>query len=185
MHMVLEVHMNTSKMPKSVQWRSPESGCFILNTDEAFKAGNGLAWAGGLIRDSNGCWVQGFTLNIGHTDSLSAELWGVRAGLMLAKCLSLSKVVVELDAAIVVQFLKEGIPHSHPMSIIAQDALALISDGWVTEIRYIYREGNRCADFLANLSQSCQQGVVILTEPPDDILPLLLDDFCGNPIMRL
>ncbi|ONK56452.1 uncharacterized protein A4U43_C10F8860 [Asparagus officinalis] len=120
------------------------------------KAGNGLASARGLIRDSNGCWVKGFTLNIGHTDSLSAELSGVRAGLMLAKSLRLSKVMVELDSAIVVQFLKEGISHSHPMSIIARDALALISEGWVTEIRHIYREGNRCADSLANLAQSCQ-----------------------------
>ena len=126
----------------------------------------------------------GFVLNIGDTDSLAAELWGVRAGLMLARELQLPNVIVELDAAIVVQFLTLGLPIQHPYSVLVHDALQLITEGWVSKVRHILREGNRCADFLANLAQSKPFGVTILSEPPSGLLQLLHDDLVASPALR-
>ena len=53
-------------------------------------------------------------VNIGVADSLMAKLWGVCKGLLLAKNLGLSQFVVELDAIVVVKFLKIGVSHTHP-----------------------------------------------------------------------
>lgn len=40
-----------------VKWKPPDVGTWILNTDGAFKASNGCASDGGLIRNSAGDWV--------------------------------------------------------------------------------------------------------------------------------
>lgn len=52
---------------------SPSStGCFKLNVDGA-RNSDGLSTAGGLIRDANGKWVQGFQQVIGCGSVLGAE----------------------------------------------------------------------------------------------------------------
>lgn len=66
------------KQNKWVQWRKPPPGSFVLNTDGAVKQNTGQASAVGLIRDDSGSLVCGFAMNIGITDSLTAELWGRR-----------------------------------------------------------------------------------------------------------
>ncbi|EOY09169.1 Uncharacterized protein TCM_024569 [Theobroma cacao] len=71
-----------------------------------------LGW--GLIRNSNGEWVRGFVLNIGSTDSLLAKLQGICEGLLLARSLQISSLVLEVDALVVVQFLTVGFGSSHP-----------------------------------------------------------------------
>ena len=89
---------------------------------------------------------------------------------MLALELQLPNVIMELDAAIVVQFLNSGLPIQHPYSVLVHDALQLVNKGWVSEVRHILDEGNSCVDFLANLAQSKSFGVTILTEPLSDLL---------------
>ena len=51
---------------------------FMLNTDGAMKTSSSFASAGGLIRNEKGEWLGGFMVNIGRTDGLNSELWGVR-----------------------------------------------------------------------------------------------------------
>ena len=156
----------------------------MLNTDGAVKMASGLASAGGLIRDSASGWVTGFVLNIGVTNSLMAELWGVREGLLLARSLGLHDVVVELDALIIVQFLKSSVDLSHPCSALLEDVAALVREGWVREVRHIFREGNQCADFLANMAQSYPVGLSVLCTPPPGLLPLLEADARGRTYIR-
>lgn len=93
-------------------------------------------------------------------------------------------MIVELDAAVVVQFLQSGVEDTHPCTTLVMDCLSLIREGWVSGIRHIFREGNRCADFLANFAQACPLGVTILRDPPPDIGPLLDADKIGLAIRR-
>lgn len=100
------------------------------------------------------CYQTGFSPALrSHIHSpigyLSAEQRGIREGLLLARNLGLSSVVVELDAALVVQFLNNNVDSCHPCSTLIHDAISLIREGWVKEVRHIYREGNKCADFIA------------------------------------
>lgn len=177
-----------NQVPKQatwVKWQKPPFGWYVLNTDGAVKHETGLASAGGLIRDSNGVWISGFAMKVGITDSLSAELWGLREGLRLAKSLNLSNIVVQLDASVVVNFLTQGIPPTHLNSVLVQEASALVKGDWVREITHVYREGNRCADFLANFGQDIPQGSLVLMEPPAGLLPLIEHDANGIAIRRL
>lgn len=104
---------------------------------------------------------------------------------MLAKQLGLTQVIVELDASVVVHFLKTGLGVTHQCSSLVLDCIALVQEeGWVKEVRHIFREGNRCADFLANFAQNCSRGLTILQSPPADLGPLLALDKIGHPIMN-
>ena len=56
----------------------------MLNTDGASFQNPGKAGGGGIIRDSQGNWVKGYSRAIGFTTSIIAELWALRDGLNLA-----------------------------------------------------------------------------------------------------
>ena len=44
----------------------------------------GKARRGGLIRDSMGNWIKGFSRSVGFATSIIAEFWALRDGLLLA-----------------------------------------------------------------------------------------------------
>lgn len=47
-----------------IKWVPPSNGIVKVNTDGASKGNGGAAGCGGLIRDSFGCWIAGFTRRI-------------------------------------------------------------------------------------------------------------------------
>lgn len=170
---------------KLVKWVPPMAGMYLLNTDGAFKASSVSASAGGLIRGPGREWLAGFIVYIGTTDSLVAELWGLREGLLLATQRRLWPLVVELDASMVVHMVKNGVPHSHPCSVLVADVMALIAEGWTSEVRHIFIKGNKCADYLANLAQTTALGTTLLDEPPTGLVPLLDQDISGPTSVRI
>lgn len=66
-------------------WKPPLDNVVKTNTDGASKkkANPGLAGAGGLIRDSTGGWIIGFTAHLGVCSNMAAEMHALRFGLML------------------------------------------------------------------------------------------------------
>lgn len=70
-----------------VRWNRPSNGWVKLNTDGLALGNPGRASGGGLIHDSDGQWVKGFTRNIDYATSVEAELWALKDGLTL--CLTL------------------------------------------------------------------------------------------------
>ena len=64
-------------------------------------------------------------------------------------------------------------------------AVQLIQEGCVIEVRHIFREENRCDDFLANWAQERPLGVTVLEHPPSEMLQLLYDDIFALPAVRL
>lgn len=66
----------------------------------------GQASDGGLLRDSDDKWIKGFFRNFGITNSLAAELWGLRDELLLTLNLNIYKLIIEIDAKSVVNILK-------------------------------------------------------------------------------
>ncbi|OMP01714.1 hypothetical protein CCACVL1_03019 [Corchorus capsularis] len=82
-------------------------------------------------------------------------------------------LVVEMDVAVVVHFLRNSMLSSHPCYTLVRDCLEIIEGGWIIEIRHVYREGNRCADCLAMLAHDAANGLSICPEPPDELLTLI------------
>lgn len=90
-----------------------------------------------------------------------------------------------MDAKVVIQFLQQGIPPTHHNATLVHEVLSLAKEGWIHEFRHILREGNKCADFLANLGQSYPQGQTILMDPPAELLAFLEHDAAGIATLRV
>ncbi|CAL2254548.1 unnamed protein product [Prunus armeniaca] len=58
--------------------------------------------AGGVLRNSEGLWIGGFTVNLGLGQVQDAEIWGLFFGLKLAISHNSSPLIVEMDSALAV-----------------------------------------------------------------------------------
>ena len=58
--------------------------------------------------NSHGDWVSDYAIAIGYTISVAVELWALRDRINLCIELSLTNVLIELDAKIVVDMLKKN-----------------------------------------------------------------------------
>ena len=64
---------NPTPAPKKAihfKWECPPSSWFKLNTDGSSIGNPGRAGGGGVLRDSNGNWVRGFSSSFGITSSI-------------------------------------------------------------------------------------------------------------------
>ncbi|VVA21673.1 PREDICTED: ribonuclease [Prunus dulcis] len=64
--------------------KPPPASTMKLNVDGSRKDPSGAIAAGGLIRNSAGDWIAGFSANLGYGDILKAELSALCHGLELA-----------------------------------------------------------------------------------------------------
>lgn len=55
----------------------------------------------------------------------------------------------------------------------------MYSRSWDIRISHVWREGNRVADYLANVAHSRELGLHMLRHPPKGCVSLLLQDVVG------
>lgn len=168
-----------------VGWKPPDEGALKLNTDGS-RLHSGHASAGGLLRDYLGHWLLGFTVNIGTTTSFEAELWGLLHGLRLCRSLGFTQFVVELDSASIVDLLNSATPRpTGVLSTLMLECYHLVDSLPNLSFCHTLREGNRAADFLANLGHSSSLGVTVFDSPPTGISNILNGDRMGIAFPRL
>ncbi|XP_027170927.1 uncharacterized protein LOC113770609 [Coffea eugenioides] len=68
---------------KIVRWRATGTGIATLNTDGCSKCNLGASGGGGVLRDSEGRFLIGFSVCLGVSTSLRAEVLALLAGLRL------------------------------------------------------------------------------------------------------
>ena len=73
-----------TKVTKIISWHPPQPSFVTLNTDGSSKYNIGKAEGGGVLRDSKGRWIKGFSIHIGIALNNIAEIWAVRYGLKMA-----------------------------------------------------------------------------------------------------
>ena len=83
-------------------------GCKKLNIDGLVIGCMEQSGCGGVVRDKHGSWVAGFTRHVGATNSFATELWGLRDGLLLCSSLNISFLIVEIDAKVIVDVIKNS-----------------------------------------------------------------------------
>jgi ribonuclease HI len=173
------------KPPKEttlISWKPPPLGFLKLNTDGSALGNPGPANAGGLICDTNGMWIRGFSRYIGTTNSFAAELWGLRDGLELARKLDISKLIVEVDAKAVVDIILTDntlILDSHPYSALIHDCRYMIQSFEEASLHHIHREGNFCADILSQARCITDPVFTEFISPPPFVVSQLLADIWG------
>ncbi|KFK31801.1 hypothetical protein AALP_AA6G160600 [Arabis alpina] len=175
---------NQERIEHMIKWQPPRDGWVKLNTDGASRGNPGLAAAGGVLRDGDGNWCGGFVLNIGICFAPLAELWGVYYGLYIAWERRITRLEIEVDSAIVVEFLKTGISEYHPLSFLVRLCHGFISRDWIVRIVHVYREANRLADGLANYAFSLPLGFLFLESIPDSVRLIFAEDASGTAIPR-
>ena len=140
---------------KSIRWEKPRDGWLTLNVDGSAAGSLGMAKGGGLIRDGNGDWVIGFARMIGTATNFLAKLWTLQDGLLLYLQIQAQAVLIELDAKAVVDAFNLQNYSNSIVSSIMDNCRHLASQILRMRVRHVYKEANKCADFLAKLGSVC------------------------------
>ena len=132
-----------------VRWNSLSIGWYKLNLDGSSLGNPGRASGGGLIRDSNGVWIKGFTCNIRTSSSVEVELWAFRDGLSLCFSLNIVALEIEVDAKVILDWVL--IEHNCNLNhtTLIMDCRALINQVLQVKMMYCFCRTNKCADALA------------------------------------
>ncbi|KAI3465658.1 hypothetical protein Pfo_022321 [Paulownia fortunei] len=136
---------------QKVSWNRPPQDWIKLNSDGASKGNPGLAGIGGIVRDEFENLVNAFLVFVGETTNMVAEIQALAFGLQRCFERGYHRIWIESDSMAALQLIQ----HSSKGHWKLEHFLAIIiSCLQCMEIRfsYIYREGNKVADALANLA---------------------------------
>lgn len=122
---------------------------------------------------------------MGHCSAFKAEIWGILDGLRLAKKLNLNNITIESDSLAAVQVILSTDSGGEGVCNIVQQIRSFLSGRWNVKLKHIYREANKCADWLANWSLQHDLGYIEWTHAPSGISSLLLYDAMGLSTSRL
>ena len=190
LHLIFDYSLNWYKaqIPKTgsiehtvvyLHWKPPRPGVCKVNTDGSRINVTGISGVGGVLRDSNGAWIQGFSVNLGASSILEAELWGIFWGLKLAWDYGYRDVEIECDSVVAVTLLTSATVSTHPLYSIISCCKMKIHDHWRCMIEHIYREQNEAADALATRSYNLDSGLHVYDEAPDFLKDILVADARG------
>lgn len=167
-------------------WEKPYVSWVKLNCDGSLKLDPRRAGCGGLLRNSGGSWIRGFSRHLGNCSILKAEAWAVLEGIRLAEQCGVVKLCLESDSALVVNAIND--PSNCPVEVfgIVRRARMMLEsfDDW--SMKHVWREANLCADFLANMGADRRDngGMVVFETPPPDLSLIVLNDVLGLGLLR-
>ncbi|OMP08311.1 hypothetical protein CCACVL1_01125 [Corchorus capsularis] len=155
-----------------------------LNTDGAARGNPGVAGAGGVIRNSSGDWLVGFTAHLGVCSNVAAELHALRLGLLLAWQEGYRAIVCEVDVKVILDLLKSNTMQYHPLRALLMDIREMFSWEWQCECRHTLREGNFCADKLSKMGCDLDVEYEIFCVPPQQVIEVFQADGRGIAFPR-
>ncbi|KAF7844395.1 reverse transcriptase [Senna tora] len=171
--------------PFSVGWEPLPLGWWKLNTDESCQRNQNLIGGGGLILDSNGNWVNGFSKFMGEGNNLIAELWAIFEGLKLANHLHCSHLIVESDSLAVVNLINSNnCGNLHQLSSLVLICRATLSAFSEVKVVHVHREGNACADILAKRAVVAQSPLMYFVNLPSCVSSAFEADLVGIRFSR-
>ncbi|KDP39427.1 hypothetical protein JCGZ_03709 [Jatropha curcas] len=88
--------------------------------------------------------------------------------------------MVEMDSLECIRLVSSPDSQNLRFANIFHQCRMLIQKAWVVQFRHVYREGNKEADFLANMAVTAGSQDVILQQPPSELQSLLRDDLQGR-----
>ena len=137
-----------------------------------------------MIRNHDRAWLKGFARGLGHTNSVLAELWALRDGLMLAKEMGIQQLIIELDALSVV-ILMNNESKNLLMEPLLTDCRNLLKEFLNKRVIHAYHEANQCADALAKLGVQSLYSFAVFCNPPPMVEAILAFDKVNMHCNRL
>nr|XP_027099065.1 uncharacterized protein LOC113718354 [Coffea arabica] len=147
---------------KLVSWETKESGRFILNTDGCSKGNPGLGGGGGVLRDSNGIPLIGFSAYFGETTCLCAEVRALLIGLQTCVHRGFGNLCVQSDSLVLIGILQHRIQCPWKIRRDIRQIWQFVKDPH--RFSHCYREANKVADALSNVGVSHPEHQVKLYE---------------------
>ena len=107
-------------------WHRPPKGWKKLNTDGCVQCESLKVRVGGVLKDEDGAYIQGFSINLGCCSVEAAELWAILHGMKMAWEVSSKCLLIEFDCLVVVQWLNSMGEPSNPLDALIQEC-----KGWM------------------------------------------------------
>lgn len=168
------IHPPNAPRIMEVFWMPPHRDWIKCNSDGAAQGVPGVAACGGIFRNANVEHLGSYFTNIGPGNAFQAELIGAMLAIEVADIMNWSKLWLETDSKLVVQAFQN--PNMVPWNIRNRWINSIhITQSMSFMLTHIYREGNHCADKLANLGLNVNQFTWL-----DHIHRGLADDFARN-----
>jgi len=151
-----------------VKWNNNNHLCHILNVDESCIGTPTRAGFGGIIRNSTGFYLSGFSDFISNsTNILLAEISAIHHGLLLA---------ADMGIGLLLRISCLCCPSSEYKAFLSSRNFS---------IQHSLREENQCANFIAKLEASSNDDFLIHSSPPKDLLALLRNNSSGTFFLRV
>ncbi|KAE8718325.1 hypothetical protein F3Y22_tig00110015pilonHSYRG00162 [Hibiscus syriacus] len=129
------------------------------------------AGGGGVLRNSEGDWIDECYRSLGHCSILHAELWALADGLEVAWIRGFRSIEVEMNNKEAIQiFSSPSSPFEPTLVCRFRD---LLHCQWQITFKHIHREANGVADALALLGRTGTPTQSELAHPPVDMYRLL------------
>ena len=141
-----------------VHWVLPTQGAFKLNTDGCSLGNPGVSGGGGVLRDSSGVAVFGFSTPFGELTCIQAEIRSLLVGVQQCLLRGFLRIQVEVDSLVLVNILlkKSRCPWIIQPEIAALEA----TQGVEWSVGHCYREANQAADALAKVGARSEDFVL-------------------------
>ncbi|GAU38719.1 hypothetical protein TSUD_396480 [Trifolium subterraneum] len=182
-----QIRYSKAQQQVHITWVAPPAGsrvvCFKL--DGAAKTSDNKSGCGGVLRNENGTWIEGFTKALGDTTAYMAELWGIYEGLRLAQRRKMTRLELRTDSQVIAQRLQDQQGGSNTGCTLMKKIRRLLDGPWEVKIIHVFREANRCADMLASMGSEGPIRIEFFTNPPLRVKQIVNDDFRGVSFPRL
>lgn len=124
------------------RWEAPGTGYYKLNIDGS--ARDNINTGGGVIRDSAGRMIAGFSSMYGTGTNTHAEFLALQEGLDLCRNLQIDSLYIESDSAVVVQAIHKGKVDNWRLFYLVNRCLDSFANRY--HIDHMYRQKNTVAD---------------------------------------
>ncbi|KAK2444790.1 hypothetical protein QL285_015789 [Trifolium repens] len=145
---------NDRLVDRLVKWNNNNYSRAILNVDGSCLGSPVRSGFGGIIRNTFGHYLAGFSCFIQETPVIFlVELYAIYKGLLLARDMSIDEFVCYSDSLHSINLIKGPKVKYHIHAVLTQDIKELFFQTNVF-LHHTLRKGNQCADFFAKLGAS-------------------------------
>ncbi|KAL5567922.1 hypothetical protein UlMin_024497 [Ulmus minor] len=158
-------------------WQAPEIGVVKVNSDAAWCSKMKKFGLGSVIRDYTGKVLGSVATPIHSLVSVAvAESWALERGILLAKHLGYSAVILESDCLGVTKDLESRTLHDSDLSYAFDSIYEICNDLYLYKFSHTPRIGNQVAHNLARLALSLENEQIWPSGIPERIIPYVSAD---------
>lgn len=157
-------------------WKPSTNHRYTINVDGSVKHFTMKAGLGGILRDKNGEWREGFSGKADFGDPTAVEAKAIVKSMEWAWEKGYRDVEFQSDATTVIEWIHTKANLRGPIREIIEKAHQWIDRDWKISIKAIYREQNRVADALASVGARQSDDWSIYDTSPFGCEEAYLDD---------